>query len=62
MQKYDSYEKAVRNNKAPHLKPNLESIRIKPEDFDAVLDKKGLRLVETYRALPREIKIYQKLE
>lgn len=62
MQSYDSYKKAVRSNKAPHLKPNLENLRVKPEDFDAILEEKGLRLVETYTALPREIKIYQKLK
>ena len=52
----------MRNNKAPHLKSNLENLQVKPEDFDAILEKNGLRLVETYTALPREIKIYQKLE
>jgi len=62
VQSYDSYKKAVRSNKAPHLKPNLENLRVKPEDFDAILEEKGLRLVETYTALPREIKIYQKLK
>ncbi|KAF8423582.1 Bicoid-interacting protein 3-domain-containing protein [Tirmania nivea] len=62
IQTYDSYSKAVRNKKAPHLKLNLENLHVKPEDFDAILEKKGLRLVETYTALPREIKIYQKLE
>lgn len=62
VQAYDSYKKAVRSNKAPHLKSNLENLRVKPEDFDSILEKKGLRLVETYTALPREIKIYQKSE
>lgn len=62
IQPFESYMKAVRKNKAPHLKPNLEALRIQPEDFDQLLEERGLHLIHTYTQLPREIKIYQKLE
>lgn len=62
LQDWDSYEKAVRPNAAPHFKPNLAKLQYRPEtSFDKLLLDEKLHLHATTDALPRQIKIYRKV-
>ncbi|KAF8466652.1 Bicoid-interacting protein 3-domain-containing protein [Kalaharituber pfeilii] len=60
LQPWESYQKAVRKDKAPNLKSNLLNLRVKPEEFDDILCRLGLCLVNSYTGLPREIRFYRK--
>ncbi|KAJ4294025.1 hypothetical protein N0V90_007714 [Kalmusia sp. IMI 367209] len=60
-QNWDSYEKAVRPNAAPHFAKNLESLKYRPEtSFTKLLQDEGLNLCATSDQLRRPIHIYRK--
>ncbi|KAH7408697.1 S-adenosyl-L-methionine-dependent methyltransferase [Phaeosphaeria sp. MPI-PUGE-AT-0046c] len=61
LQTWESYEKAVRPNKAPHFLPNFKQLQYRPEtSFDQLLADQGLVLCASSDALKRPIKIYRK--
>jgi 7SK snRNA methylphosphate capping enzyme len=61
LQNWDSYEKAVRPQKAPHFSQNLKQLQYRPEtSFDGLLAEGGLNLCASSLALPRPIKLYRK--
>jgi 7SK snRNA methylphosphate capping enzyme len=61
LQTWDSYEKAVRPQKAPHYLDSLRQLRYRPEtSFDDLLAGEGLYLCASSLALPRPIKVYRK--
>lgn len=61
LQGWDSYQKAVRPNAAPHFSQNLEQLKYRPEtSFDTLLANEGLHLWASTDALPRRINIYRK--
>ena len=61
LQTWDSYEKAVRPNKAPHFSSNFKQLRCRPEtSFDALLAEEQLHLCASSHALRRPIKVYRK--
>ncbi|KAI9778054.1 MAG: hypothetical protein M1816_004282 [Peltula sp. TS41687] len=63
IQPWQSYEKAIKPNKSPHLAENLALLEIRPEEhFDSLLEELGLAMVATSDALPRRISIYQKVK
>jgi 7SK snRNA methylphosphate capping enzyme len=61
LQAWDSYEKAVRPNHAPHFKQTLKELKYRPEtSFDDLLASEGLHLCAWTNALPRRINVYRK--
>ena len=61
IQPWDSYEKAIRPNTAPHFIHNFKQLQYRPEtSFDQLLAEDGLCLCASSTALPREIRIYRK--
>ncbi|KAF1917537.1 Bicoid-interacting protein 3-domain-containing protein [Ampelomyces quisqualis] len=61
LQTWDSYEKAVRPNKAPHFGSNFAQLQYRPEtSFDSLLAEEQLHLCASSNALRRPIKIYRK--
>ncbi|KAI8941925.1 hypothetical protein NX059_000039 [Plenodomus lindquistii] len=61
LQTWDSYEKAVRPNTAPHYIQNMQSLHYRPEtSFDELLADVGLNRCATSEALPRRINIYRR--
>lgn len=61
LQPWDSYEKAIRPNTAPHFKANFDKLKIRPEtSFDDLLQQHDLHLCATSEALPRRISVYRK--
>lgn len=61
LQTWESYEKAVRPNKAPHFLANFKQLQYRPEtSFDQLLADEGLTLCASSDALKRPIKIYRK--
>lgn len=63
IQPWQSYEKAIKPNKSPHLAENLVRLEIRPEQhFDGLLEELGLAKVATSDALPRRISIYRKVK
>ena len=62
LQTWDSYEKAVRPNKAPHFRESLSKLNYRPEtSFDGLLQERGLNLCNSSTALPRRINVYRKM-
>lgn len=60
-QSWDSYQKAVRPNAAPHLAQNLKTLKSRPEtSFTELLQNEGLNLCAASDELPRPITIYRK--
>jgi 7SK snRNA methylphosphate capping enzyme len=61
LQTWESYEKAVRPNKAPHFSQNIKQLQYRPEtSFDELLAEEGLCLCASSYDLPRPIKVYRK--
>lgn len=61
LQTWDSYEKAIRPNTAPHFGANFQLLEYRPEtSFDDLLAKEGLVLCASSTALPRRINVYRK--
>jgi 7SK snRNA methylphosphate capping enzyme len=61
LQTWDSYEKAIRPQKAPHFIQNFNRLQYRPEtSFDELLAAEGLQLCASSLALPRPIKVYRK--
>ncbi|KAH7063906.1 S-adenosyl-L-methionine-dependent methyltransferase [Paraphoma chrysanthemicola] len=61
LQTWDSYEKAVRPNTAPHFSQSIKQLKYRPEtSFDGLLAEEGLHLHAVSDALPRLIKVYRK--
>ncbi|KAF1830890.1 S-adenosyl-L-methionine-dependent methyltransferase [Decorospora gaudefroyi] len=61
LQTWDSYQKAVRPNKAPHFRQALNQLTLRPEtSFHDLLRAKGLHLCASSDALPRRIDVYRK--
>ncbi|RMZ68018.1 Bicoid-interacting 3 [Pyrenophora seminiperda CCB06] len=61
LQGWDSYQKAVRPNHAPHYKQTLDKLELRPEtSFDKLLRDQDLHLCASSDALPRRINVYQK--
>ncbi|KAH8704590.1 Bicoid-interacting protein 3-domain-containing protein [Phaeosphaeriaceae sp. PMI808] len=61
LQTWDSYEKAIRPNTAPHFSQAIKSLQYRPEiSFDELLAQEGLTLYASSNALPRPIKVYRK--
>lgn len=60
-QDWDSYQKAVRPNAAPHFAKNLDRLKYRPEtSFTELLHDQGLNLCATSDQLRRPITIYCK--
>ncbi|KAK7189658.1 hypothetical protein DPSP01_012900 [Paraphaeosphaeria sporulosa] len=60
-QDWDSYQKAVRPNAAPHFAKNLERLKYRPEtSFTELLRDEGLNMCVTSDQLRRPITIYCK--
>ncbi|EAT79719.2 hypothetical protein SNOG_12919 [Parastagonospora nodorum SN15] len=58
---WDSYEKAIRPQKAPHFLQNFNQLQYRPEtSFDELLAAEGLQLCASSLVLPRPIKVYRK--
>ncbi|KAI4675598.1 uncharacterized protein J4E88_007631 [Alternaria novae-zelandiae] len=61
LQTWDSYQKAIRPNHAPHFQETLKELQLRPEtSFDSLLANHGLHLCASSDALPRRINVYQK--
>jgi 7SK snRNA methylphosphate capping enzyme len=61
LQTWDSYQKAVRSNAAPHFAANLASLKYRPEtSFPELLLHHGFNLCATSTQLRRQINIYRK--
>ncbi|KAF2678106.1 hypothetical protein K458DRAFT_423289 [Lentithecium fluviatile CBS 122367] len=61
LQTWDSYEKAVRSNAAPHFAENLARLKYQPEiSFPKLLQDEGFNLCATSTQLRRQINIYRK--
>ena len=61
LQGWDSYQKAVRPNHAPHFQEALDKLQLRPEtSFDKLLEDQGLHLCASSDTLPRRINVYQK--
>jgi 7SK snRNA methylphosphate capping enzyme len=61
LQAWDSYEKAVRSNHAPHFEQTLKKLKFRPEtSFDGLLASAGLHLCASSDVLPRRIIVYRK--
>lgn len=61
LQTWDSYEKAIRPQKAPHFIENFRQLQYRPEtSFDELLATEGLQLCASSLVLPRPIKVYRK--
>ncbi|KAH3907915.1 hypothetical protein HBI56_151830 [Parastagonospora nodorum] len=61
LQTWDSYEKAIRPQKAPHFLQNFNQLQYRPEtSFDELLAAEGLQLCASSLVLPRPIKVYRK--
>jgi 7SK snRNA methylphosphate capping enzyme len=61
LQAWDSYQKAVRPNHAPHFQETLKELELRPEtSFDPLLANQGLHLCASSDALPRCINVYRK--
>jgi 7SK snRNA methylphosphate capping enzyme len=61
LQGWDSYERAVRPNHAPHFEQTLKKLKFRPEtSFDGLLASEGLHLCASSDALPRRINVYRK--
>ncbi|KAI1567398.1 Bin3 family protein, partial [Pyrenophora tritici-repentis] len=62
LQGWDSYQKAVRPNHAPHFQQALDKLELRPEtSFDKLLQDQGLHLCASSDALPRRISVYRKV-
>lgn len=61
LQPWDSYEKAIRPNTAPHFKESFQKLKFRPEtSFAELLQEQGFSLYATTEALPRRISVYRK--
>jgi len=61
LQKWDSYQKAIRPHTAPHFGQSLKTLRYRPEtSFDELLANEGLTLCASSSALPRQMNVYRK--
>ncbi|KAF2126280.1 hypothetical protein P153DRAFT_298357 [Dothidotthia symphoricarpi CBS 119687] len=61
LQTWDSYEKAIRPNTAPHFSESLRKLQYRPEtSFDNLLAAEGLKVCASSTALPRRISVYRK--
>ena len=61
LQPWESYQKAVRTNAAPHFAANLATLRFRPEtSFARLLQDEGLHLHASSNQLRRRIDIYRK--
>lgn len=61
LQTWDSYEKAIRPNTAPHFGQNLRSLQYRPKtSFDQLLANAGLHPCATSETLRRRINVYRK--
>lgn len=61
LQTWDSYEKAIRPNAAPHFAKCLNKLTYRPEtSFTKLLQDEGLNLCTTSDQLCRQINIYRK--
>ncbi|KAF1972405.1 S-adenosyl-L-methionine-dependent methyltransferase [Bimuria novae-zelandiae CBS 107.79] len=61
VQGWESYQKAIRSNAAPHFAKNLASLQYRPEtSFTKLLQDEGLHLCATSDQLRRPIAIYRK--
>ncbi|KAF1942810.1 Bin3-domain-containing protein [Clathrospora elynae] len=61
LQGWNSYEKAVRSNHAPHFEQTFRELKYRPEtSFDRLLRDEGLHLCASSDALPRRINVYRK--
>ncbi|KAF2270061.1 hypothetical protein CC78DRAFT_190208 [Lojkania enalia] len=61
LQPWESYEKAVKRNKAPHYLQSLKGLNYRPEtSFTDLLQRLGMNLYVTSEALPRRISVYRK--
>lgn len=61
LQAWDSYQKAVRPNHAPHYEQTLKDLKFRPEEsFDQLLEVQGLHVCASSDALPRRISVYRK--
>ncbi|KAF2793912.1 S-adenosyl-L-methionine-dependent methyltransferase [Melanomma pulvis-pyrius CBS 109.77] len=60
LQTWDSYQRAVRPNKAPHFGESVKKLTHRPETFSQLLQEHGLHLCATSTALPRRISVYRK--
>jgi 7SK snRNA methylphosphate capping enzyme len=62
LQTWESYEKAIRPNHAPHFEQTLKELKFRPEtSFDDLLASEGLHLCASSNALPRRINVYRKV-
>lgn len=61
LQPWESYEKAVRNNHAPHFREALKQLKYRPEAFTDLLREQGLELRTSSEALVRQIYVYRKV-
>jgi 7SK snRNA methylphosphate capping enzyme len=62
LQPWESYQKAVRPNHAPHFKQTLADLKYRPETaFGELLEAEGLHLCASSNALPRRIDVYRKV-
>lgn len=61
LQTWDSYQKAIRPNKAPHYGQSFQALQYRPEtSFTQLLATQGLSLCATSEMLPRRIDVYRK--
>ncbi|KAF2657252.1 S-adenosyl-L-methionine-dependent methyltransferase [Lophiostoma macrostomum CBS 122681] len=61
LQPWESYEKAIRPNTAPHFQANFQKLKYRPEtSFTELLQEQGLDICTTSEALPRRIIVYRK--
>jgi 7SK snRNA methylphosphate capping enzyme len=61
LQPWESYQRAVRSDAAPHFAANLAKLKYRPEtSFAELLQDHGFNLCATSNDLPRQINIYRK--
>ncbi|PVI06414.1 hypothetical protein DM02DRAFT_609988 [Periconia macrospinosa] len=61
LQTWESYEKAIRPNAAPHFAENLQKLQLRPDtSFAKLLQDEGLNLCASSSQLRRQINIYRK--
>ncbi|KAF2836772.1 Bin3-domain-containing protein [Patellaria atrata CBS 101060] len=61
IQPWDSYQKAVKRGKSPHLHQNFDRLQIHPDQFADLLVHHGFKQILTSKDLPREIQVYRKM-
>ncbi|KAI9799055.1 MAG: hypothetical protein M1833_004249 [Piccolia ochrophora] len=61
IQPWTSYEKAIKPKKAPALASNFEKLKLRPDDFDGLLEAEGFNRVATIDDLPRSVWLYEKI-